>query len=55
MNAKTEPSADDRQGMEWWNNATHNERRYWLDVAKSARPVDAWTAYKQSDEYRESR
>jgi len=48
MNTKTVPSKDDAAGMEWWNNATHQERRYWLDVAKSARPVDAWRAYSAS-------
>lgn len=52
---KRKPTQDERQGMNWWNNATRSERRYWLDIAKSARPADAWQAFKKSNEYRESR
>lgn len=41
-----EPTDDDIRGMKWWNSQPESERRYWLNVAKSARPVDAWRAYK---------
>ena len=34
------------EGMEWWNAATEDERGRWLAVAGSARPVDAWQAFR---------
>ncbi|WP_018869532.1 hypothetical protein [Thioalkalivibrio sp. ALgr3] len=39
--------ADDPRGMAWWNGLTRQERREWLERAKSARPVDAWRAFRQ--------
>lgn len=42
-----EPSDDDRDGMAWWNDQDERTRAYWLSVADSARPVDAWRAYKR--------
>jgi hypothetical protein len=39
---------DERHGMEWWNSQTEADRAAWLTAALSARPVDAWLAYKQS-------
>ena len=33
-------------GMSWWNGLTPTRRRYWLDVAGSARPADAWRAFQ---------
>lgn len=41
---------DDLKGIAWWNHCTEEERRYWLDRADSACPVDAWRAYKLSGE-----
>jgi hypothetical protein len=35
-----------RIGMAWWNGLTPTRRRYWLDVAGSARPADAWRAFQ---------
>ena len=48
MEAKTtdDQTDDDRRGMDWWNGASELEREFWLRVAISARPVDAWRAYK---------
>jgi hypothetical protein len=37
---------DERAGIEWWNGSTEEQRRYWLRVACSAVPADAWVAYK---------
>lgn len=39
-------------GMAWWNRLTKSQRRYWLDVAGSARPVDAYRAYQRRDDER---
>jgi hypothetical protein len=36
--------------MAWWNRLTKAERRYWLDVAGSVRPVDAFRAYQRRDD-----
>lgn len=36
------------EGMTWWNNLTEEMRRYWLSVAGSAVPADAWLAYLAS-------
>ncbi len=39
-------TADARAGMAWWNSLTPTRRREWLDAARSARPADAWSAFK---------
>lgn len=41
---------DDDAGMAWWNRLTEPERRHWLDRAGSARPADAWAAFKHDPE-----
>ena len=41
---------DSDVGMAWWNRLTKAERRYWLDVAGSVRPVDAFRAYQRRDD-----
>jgi hypothetical protein len=41
---------DAAAGMAWWNSATEKERAYWLEKAHSARPADAWTAFKAQDD-----
>jgi hypothetical protein len=41
------PTADDARGVAWWNSCDEAVRRYWLELAKSSRPVDAWRKYKQ--------
>ena len=33
-------------GMSWWNSLPPTRRRYWLEVAGSARPADAWRAFQ---------
>lgn len=38
--------SNDELGMIWWNKLTHAERRYWLNEAGSARPIDAWKAFQ---------
>ena len=45
---ETNATPDDRAGMAWWNSLTKPERARWLVEAGSARPVDAWRAYKGS-------
>lgn len=37
---------DARAGMAWFNGLSPGERSYWLTVAESARPADAWRAFK---------
>jgi len=39
-------TADARAGIAWWNSLTPTRRREWLDTARSARPADAWSAFK---------
>ena len=46
--------ADPHQGMTWWNAMTENERTYWLEVAGSARPADAYDAFLQAEVYAEA-
>lgn len=33
------------EGVKWWNGLTQDERRSWLNLAGSARPVDAYREY----------
>jgi hypothetical protein len=42
-----QPTDDERAGMDWWNGMTEQQRGAWLETAKSARPADAWAAYKR--------
>lgn len=44
------PTGDDYAGMAWWNGLSESARRYWKDRAESARAVDAWRAYKRSQQ-----
>lgn len=44
----TEPTDDERAGMEWWNKLSEQDRAAWLAAARSARPADAWDAYKRA-------
>ena len=44
---------DIRQGIDWWNGLSEDERLSWLNLAalhdpglNPPRPVDAWTRYK---------
>jgi hypothetical protein len=48
---ETSPSSDDATSMIWWNLLDERERLYWLNRAGSARPVDAWRAFKKSIKY----
>ena len=46
---------DGDAGVWWWNNTLNEvQRSYWLSVAGSAVPADAWAAYKRSvqDDYK---
>ena len=45
--AEPHGEADDVTGMHWWNALTEAERAYWLRRADSAKPVDAWEAFKR--------
>jgi hypothetical protein len=41
-------SADEAlPGMTWFNRCTKAERSYWLDMAWSDVPADAWAAFKR--------
>lgn len=42
-------AADARIGIAWWNGLTPTRRRYWLDVAGSAAPADAWRAFQMGE------
>jgi hypothetical protein len=39
---------DDIRGMHWWNALSEADRLFWLQKADSARPIDAWRAFKQA-------
>jgi len=38
--------SDAEVGMAWFNGLSRSERAHWLEVAGSARPVDAWRAFQ---------
>ncbi|MGH8226694.1 MAG: hypothetical protein ACREU3_02125 [Steroidobacteraceae bacterium] len=38
--------ADAEAGIAWWNRLTPARRTYWLEVAGSAVPADAWRAFQ---------
>jgi hypothetical protein len=42
---------DPYQGMTWWNTLMEDERGYWLKVANSARPADAYHAFLLAEAY----
>ena len=39
-------TTSEKKGMEWWSHIEPAQRAYWLDIAASAEPADAWAAYK---------
>lgn len=39
-------TSDEKLGIDWWNSLTEVARSYWLSVAGSAVPAEAWAAYK---------
>jgi hypothetical protein len=41
----------DLQGISWWNGLDEKDRAYWLTVAGSAVPADAWQAWLQAEAY----
>lgn len=36
------------QSIKWWNRLAETQREFWLQVADSATPADAWAAYQES-------
>ncbi|MGC8520212.1 MAG: hypothetical protein ACP5P4_17105 [Steroidobacteraceae bacterium] len=44
--AQSEIPEDAELGMAWFNGLSRSERAHWLEVAGSARPVDAWRAFQ---------
>lgn len=46
-NTPPTPSGDDLAGFAWFNGLIDGERSLWLGLAGSARPADAWGAYKR--------
>ncbi len=43
------PTADEQQGMDWWNHLTEERRAHWLSVAGSASAADASSAFRASE------
>lgn len=41
-------ATDTRQGMEWFNGLTDTGRGYWLNLAGSSVPAEAWAAFKRT-------
>lgn len=41
-------SDSSEEAIKWWNGMHERERRYWLEVANSPRPIDAWYAYQRA-------
>lgn len=39
-------TADDSDGIAWWNGMSVQDRRFWLAAAASAVPADAWACFK---------
>lgn len=39
---------DAEKGMAWWNTLSESDRLYWLELANSACPADAWEWFKQA-------
>jgi len=48
------PTQSDIDGMAWWNSIPEEDRALWCSLAGSARPVDAWLAYRLVDAQIES-
>lgn len=42
-----EPTADERAGMDWWNDLDETQRAYWLWASQSAEVWQAWQAFKR--------
>lgn len=42
-------TSDEVKGMEWWNGLTEEDRDFWLRVAGSAVPADAWSFFKHQE------
>jgi hypothetical protein len=49
VNAR-EPTPQEHLSMEWWNGLTEIERARWLEAAGSARPADAWKAFRRQQD-----
>jgi hypothetical protein len=45
-NNNREPSPDDFAGAPWWDSLSEPRCADWLEIAGSAKPADAWAAYK---------
>lgn len=45
---------DAESGMAWWNSLSESDRRYWLDMARTACPADAWANFKRAEKVREA-
>lgn len=41
---------DEQAGMDWWNALSEQDRGFWLALAGSATPADAWRQYKTEQE-----
>lgn len=48
MSDDPKPTNDEAAGINWWNSLTEDQRADWLRRANSARPADAWQAYKSA-------
>jgi len=48
------PQEDPEIGVTWWNSMTEQTRAYWLAIAASAVPADAWHAFRRSQAYEDA-
>lgn len=45
------PQEEPQAGMDWWNGLAEQQRAYWLMMAASARPADAYHAFLLAETY----
>lgn len=45
----TAPTPDEEAGMIWWNSLDRIERGYWLALANTAIPAEAWECFKRAE------
>ncbi|MGE4125482.1 MAG: hypothetical protein AB7E59_09510 [Pusillimonas sp.] len=47
MTDEREPTPDEKIGMAWWNHASEEQRRFWMERAgNTGVPADAYAAFK---------
>jgi len=43
----SEATKTNDEDIERWHNQSERERQYWLTIANSSRPIDAWRVFKR--------